>query len=295
MISVEDIKEYAKQTFDKLKEVINDLIKAIVEGIDNLMNGITKADHVLSKAEEALNTGGNVFSGVGSTFTLKNPSPIFANGVNKLHDTKMLTGLTHFTTIVYPEALRDYYRDIANRISQYNVVKGDGAEYAQRLLEAPTPLDDLYGQNEEVFPGNAKVVLHADGIVYGMGHAGSAKPAPETAEIKVSEPGKLRENLKNLRNIMEMLKTVREEHAKIKVGADAVQKAIAKVEEKLNNDDLDDASKEAARKVIQVGVDMLRVSNPRSREIIRYVTRTVAAYATVYMQEINILKQPAKD
>ncbi|QBX32256.1 virion structural protein [Pseudomonas phage PA1C] len=294
-ISVENIKEYANKAFEKLKEIIEKIIDAIIGGIDNLMNGISKADKVVTQLEEILASGGNLWTGTGKTFVLNNPAPVFANGKSKLGDTKVLSGLAHFSAYVYPAAVKKYYENLAKLISGYNVVKGDGEEMSEKLYKATAPLDDIYGANYDIFPGNMRVELQADGIVYGIGPATSAKEAPAEFEVKVSSPSTLRTNTKRLRDIIEILKAARDEHVKIKEGAEALKKAVSKIEDQLNNEDLDDASKAAARKVTQTALELIRESNPRSREIIRYVTRTVVAYASVYIQEAKLHKEPAKD
>ncbi|MBW6072836.1 hypothetical protein, partial [Pseudomonas aeruginosa] len=66
-ISVENIKEYANKAFEKLKEIIEKIIDAIIGGIDNLMNGISKADKVVTQLEEILASGGNLWTGTGKT------------------------------------------------------------------------------------------------------------------------------------------------------------------------------------------------------------------------------------
>lgn len=285
-ISLEDLKEYAGKAFEKLKELIKRLVESLLDAVNNLMTGITTLDNEVQKTEARVKAA-KQFSTDDRKVTVRNPWALFANGKSRVHDTKALSGLAHFSAYAYPEAVKKYYEGIARIVSGFNVVSGDADDTVDRIFSASAPLDDLY-TDREVLPGNYQVDIAADGIVYGIAPNNSAKAAPETAEFRLRHTFELKSDLKKISDIVKIIKKARDEHGKIKAGAETVIKAVEKLEKAAENKELDAASVAGAKKVAQAALEVIRKSNPRSAEIIKYLTRILRAYVAVINTECGI-------
>ncbi|AEH03524.1 internal head protein [Pseudomonas phage PhiPA3] len=282
-VSTEDLKAYAKQAFEKVMELIRKLLAAIASGFESLMSGIVETEHKLNLLEQAAEQlrGKEAPNAV---VPLNDPL-LFAGTKLKFKDTKSLSGLAHFSSYAYPAAVKKYYEGLGTLVKGWDPIKGNADDLVEKLTSATAPLDDLYSDNE-ILPGNMVIDIAADGIVYGL-RKDETQDDQVSGKLTVRSVPEIKQHLKKLSDIIKINKAAKAEHEKIAEGAKTLTDAGKALEAKLGSAELDPSSKAEIQKVLNTIADLVRTSNPRSKQITHYVIRVVSAHLKVIKAELS--------
>lgn len=292
-VSLEDLRGKIKAAAAAFLQWMKDLWTKAKTFAEQLVQGITTLELKLTAAEDLAGK-------LGSAASDKQPITVYVdkiavNGKVSLQFNNDLTGLSVFAAATYPQAVTKYYAALTQIVSGYDVASGSGDAAIEALESAKAPLDKLLS-NPTILPGNMEVDIAADGIVYGIKAAESAAENPSEFKTVPRTGNALKQEVTKMKGVLGNLKKIKASQDTLSAEASKLTAAVEALEKKLEGTDVDEASREQGAKVVSAAMALIRTSNPRYTEIIKYIARTTSAYANVVLLELgNKAVQAGKD
>lgn len=265
-ISVESVKELASKAYEAFVAAIHKLIELMKKGWEQLMdlgNNQEKAIDEQLRRVSALKTTDN------DEIQINSPSMLFANGDEVFPEIKGISGLAHFALVAYPNAMLSYYAQISKFIHQ--IPDDDSVsdeEITANLDDISKPLIALATDSavRGLFNGNYQIDVAHEGLSFGI-KAAEGAPAPDTVDLMILPPIKLRKLLNDMLLINTLMRDYRKANERVVRAAEIVL----------------DAAK-SMKNLPKLSTDVMTLINkatPRNREIALYISKVLRAYLAV--------------
>lgn len=283
-VSLEDLREKIKAAAAQFLEWMKGLWAKAKQFAEHLSQGIVQLEHKLGQVEAKANE-------LGSAAASKQPitvdvSKIAVNGKVSVSFNSELNGLAVFAAATYPQAVTKYYATLSSIVEGYDVASGQADAAVEALNTAKAPLDKLLS-NTATLPGNMEVDIAADGVVYGMKQSESAADAPTEFKTVPRTGNALKQEITKMKGVLGNLKKIKSSQDTLSAGAAKLSEAVAALDKRLEGTDVDETSRTEGAKVASAAMGLIKSTNPRYTEIIKYVARTTSAYANLIQLELN--------
>lgn len=297
-ITVEDFKEWLSNVADRIKELIDKLIKMAKEYASKIMSGI---EGVKSESEDLINRArgrkkgpqlrvGNELHGEGQIIKIESPATLWANGELCLGDCKSEQDVIKFFSTVWPKYAKDQITRAKKMIGEYDVESGNSENFESNIGFLGNHQSLVANITKQVLPGNVSVAFEYVALGPKLVEAENAEPAPSSYEVTVRTNTEIQSTLKSNIATMNALSHMFKAESDVLHDMSSLSEALMDLENrrgetvwKSARDGLDDISKAM--------MDLISRLKPNYDPIVRHLAKVGQARNAVCNLELSKLGQ----
>lgn len=286
VVSLEDIRKTAKAAGKRFMDVIERILEIIKRIGYNYLDGLTGLEKAIAKVDQRLGTM-RVVDVNDDDIEINGASILVQGGRINITVPDEIKGLAHFTATDYPAAVAKYFDDLTKTVLRFDP-SGISEEEVKALFEAAgKPLKAVAKEMDgEIFPGDYMLDVSDHELSFGIK---APQSADEVKSIKPITTQVMRKTARDLKALVDQLKTIRPECDKIDKSGKKLIEAVKRVDERSEKS----GNEGADWLVVGVG-DLVKKSSPRIGEILQYLVGYIKAELLVINAVINHYEKAEK-
>lgn len=293
-LSSEDFGEWLSNLGQRIKELIEKLIKMAKEYAAKIMTGVesvkTQSEQLIERIRGRGKKASNELHGEANEITISDPSVLWANGEFCINDCKAEQDVIRFFTTIWPKYAKDQIARAKKMISEYDVESGNSENFESNIGFLGNHQSLVNNITQLVLPGNKQIGFKYVALGPDLIDADDATPAPANHSFEVRSLSQINAVLKSNIATMNAMGAMFRSEAEVLHEMSSLSEALMGLEGR-RSETVWKSAREGLDDISKSMMDLISRLKPNYDPIVRHLAKVGTARNAVCRKELDALGQ----